>query len=488
MARRTGHRTVENLLKNTTGAPKDQVATVLAAGTLLVEAADEGTVDEVTGEVCAPSQPWLAPVAAAVAAGQISAAAAQAIGRGLGTPNSAVTTAQLLRAATMLVGQAIAGVDVDKLRKNARDFRDEIDFDGVKVREAELVDLRGLTHGPLASGGGRAVWTMDTLTYALFVDFYHRATSPKLGVRFVDKARADQARKIANDPRTFTQLASDAFAHLLATATGTIRGAVEGSGAGTSDDGAEHPALTEPVLLGRGTAVVRITVAEKALETGVGLARVDGQSAPISIPTVRRMIAAGAKTVRMPFDRKGNYLGTEDAQFAGNRLFTTGQKDILAVKFGACMDPYCDRPPVMTEGHHILFVARDGGKTVIKNGILLCKYHHLKYHNDGYEIVIDADGNYWQIPPTSIDPNQIAIPMPLKTRNLHDLWNAEDRATEDREPKSGTHRDRRPGGFNPRRDVAARSRNPRNPRRPRQTGQPSQTSKTSTDQPDQRDQ
>src|SRR5580692_5712807 len=63
LARRTGHRTVDNLLKLTTGATKEQVLTVVAAGTLLTEAADAGTVDETTGEVRAPSQPWLRPVA-----------------------------------------------------------------------------------------------------------------------------------------------------------------------------------------------------------------------------------------------------------------------------------------------------------------------------------------------------------------------------------------------------------------------------------------
>src|ERR1700679_2428686 len=50
LARRTGHRTVENLLKSTTGATKEEVLTIVSAGNLLVQAADDGTVDEVTGE------------------------------------------------------------------------------------------------------------------------------------------------------------------------------------------------------------------------------------------------------------------------------------------------------------------------------------------------------------------------------------------------------------------------------------------------------
>jgi hypothetical protein len=65
--------------------------------------------------------------------------------------------------------------------------------------------------------------------------------------------------------------------------------------------------------------------------------------------------------------------------------------------------------------------ARDRGKTSIANGILLCKFHHLMYHNRGYEITCDREGRYWKVPPSSIDSGQTPILMPLKSRNLHDL-------------------------------------------------------------------
>src|ERR1700733_11521043 len=91
LARRTGHRTVENLLKSTTGATKQQAITAVRAGTLLTELADDGTVDLATGEIVTASQPWLEPAARAVAAGSISTSALASITAGLGTPNSAVT-------------------------------------------------------------------------------------------------------------------------------------------------------------------------------------------------------------------------------------------------------------------------------------------------------------------------------------------------------------------------------------------------------------
>jgi hypothetical protein len=65
---------------------------------------------------------------------------------------------------------------------------------------------------------------------------------------------------------------------------------------------------------------------------------------------------------------------------------------------------------------------RDRGKTVIENGILLCRWHHLKYHNEGYEIERDSFGNYWQIPPARIDPERRRVAMPLKSNAIRRLW------------------------------------------------------------------
>jgi hypothetical protein len=406
LARRTGHRTPENLIKSVTGATKEQVLTVVEAGTLLAELADEGKVDQLTGEVCAPSKPWLRDVAVAVASGAISTSASGAIGRALGVPNSAVTAEQLRVAAVTLVAHAVAGVDSDKLWRIARDLRNEVDLAGVKLRERELFDARGLTHFPLAAGGGRAIWDMDTDTYATFVDFYDRSTSPKRGgVRFVDPARAEKARKIEDDPRSFKQKASDDLIHFL-----------------------KLGADADPnVMLGSGAPTIRITVAEKALETGVGFGRVDGQAAPVSIDTVKRMMENG-KILRVGFDPGGRYIEQVEDPLAENRLYNRKQREILAAKFGGCMDPTCDRPPSWTEAHHIRWVVRDRGKTTIENAILLCKYHHLQYHNEGYEITQDIFGNYWKVPPASVDPGRNPIAMQLKTRNLKDMWDADQRA------------------------------------------------------------
>jgi hypothetical protein len=395
LARRTGHRTVENLLKSTTGATKEQAITAVRAGTLLTELADDGTVDPATGEVASASQPWLASAARALAAGEISTSALASISAGLGTPNSAVTVEGLRDAARVLVDQAVAGLDADRLWRAARDLRDELDLAGVKVREDEAHAARGITHRPLAAGGGIATWRMDPEAYALFVSAYDRMTSPKRGgVRFVDRERVGKAQRIQSDDRTPVQLASDGILHLI------VAGA-------TVDDS---------VMLGSGAPVIRLTVARAALESGVGLARIDGQAAPVSLQTAERLSCEGEVST-LEFDGEGHFI--EEGSDA--RLYGRRQREILAAKFGGCMDPDCDRPPSWCEAHHIMHWARDRGKTSIANGILLCKFHHLMYHNRGYEITCDREGRYWKVPPSSIDSGQTPILMPLKSRNLHDL-------------------------------------------------------------------
>jgi hypothetical protein len=398
LARRSGHRTVESFLKHTAGLSGQQAATAVKAGVLLGELADEGRIDEATGEVSTPSQPWLAPVGAAISSGAVSIVAAEVIGAGLGSPNSAVGVNALRSAAELLVAEATAGVDPDRLRVRARELRDELDIAGVPLREDERRATRRLVHFERPTGGGRAIWDMDPETYASFREFYDRAVSPKIrGARFISTTQSEIARQIERDGRTIGQLASDTLLQLLC----------QGMDADTS------------FMLGTGAPVIRITVAEKALETGVGLGLVDGQSDPVSLRSVDRLLCS-ADTIQLGFGTDGTvlHIGRE------HRLFSRRQREALAVKFGGCAHPGCDRPPSFCEAHHIRHWMRDRGRTEISNGILLCKHHHLKYHNEGWEIERDRAGSYWLIPPVAIDPKQTPVLMPARSRALRELARA----------------------------------------------------------------
>ena len=408
LAQRAGHRTVEQFVKISTGSTGRDAVTAVRVGVMVHEAATAGEVDQLTGVVTVPTQPWLAPVTQALANHTISVESADAIRAGLGSPNSAISVEQLLAAAKELC-QAARTIDPDAVRVAAAQFRDELDLDGVALREEERRAKRSLRLFTQPDGTTKLVWIMDPETAAVVREIYDRATSPKRGgVRFIDPAQKTIAEQILTDDRTPDQLASDTFEQLLTLGTGT------------------NPHF----MLGTGAPIIRVTTTARAIQTGTGLVRIEGQAAPISIRSLERLTCTGiVKPIVFdenlqpldlgPLDLGPLNLGREQ------RLFSPKQREALAVKWGACAAPGCERPPSWTETHHIVFWERDKGRTDIADGIPLCKHHHLLFHNNGWEIERDDKGEYWLIPPTSHDPNQTPILLQPKGNNMRDLRNTE---------------------------------------------------------------
>jgi hypothetical protein len=394
LARRAGHRTPEHFIKATTGATGQQAVTAVRIGVMMQDAANDGAVDAATGEVAKATQPWLRPVSTAVQAGELSISAAESISRGLGVPNSVVTAEWLEVVSSQLCGEAnerrtpdgigvIPGLDADALFKRARNLRDELDVEGVREREAERRARRSLTFTQLPDGTSRLVWVMDPETAATVKDLYDRATSPKRGgVRFADPERAKQAEAIFADERTPAQLASDVFEHLLR------------AGADADDSS----------LLGTGAPVIRIAATRQAVDTRVGIAHIEGQPDAVSLATLERLSCGGHRT-STTFDGQEIPLDHGREQ----RLFSRHQKDVLALKWGGCAAPGCERPPSWTEAHHIEFWQRDEGKTDIADGILFRKSHHLHFHNANWEVRRDDLGRYWLIPPPQQDAQQTPV-------------------------------------------------------------------------------
>ncbi|MFC0682339.1 HNH endonuclease signature motif containing protein, partial [Lysobacter korlensis] len=85
-----------------------------------------------------------------------------------------------------------------------------------------------------------------------------------------------------------------------------------------------------------------------------------------------------------------------------------------------CRFPGCDRPPSWCEAHHLDEWARDGGRTDVADGILLCRHHHMLIHNNAWRIKRDR-ANYFLIAPRERDPHQTPILMPSKSSALADL-------------------------------------------------------------------
>jgi Domain of unknown function (DUF222)/HNH endonuclease len=114
---------------------------------------------------------------------------------------------------------------------------------------------------------------------------------------------------------------------------------------------------------------------------------------PIPAETARRLACDAAIT---PV-----FLGSEsDQPQAGqtSRSISGSQRKALVVRDKGCRFPGCDRPPDWTDAHHLKHWA-DGGKHVLDNLVLLCRRHHRMVHEEGWQLVITADGDIAAIRP-----------------------------------------------------------------------------------------
>ncbi len=370
LAQRLGHRTPQKLIEATTGSTARDAGLAVRMGGL------------------ANSHPWLGNVAKSVAEGTLSTEAADAIRAGLGVPGDGVPADSLARAAVQLAVEA-SSVDADRLFVRARELRDELDAAGIVDRERAAREAREFRLSRRRDGSVRISWQLDPIEGSVISDVYDRATSPRQGgPRFV--AEGEHARRIADDPRTTEQLASDVFFGLVT--------------AGAEVDPSQ--------LLGRGAPAVRVLVTARELTARSGHGRLESSQVPVAIQTVERL-ACSQGVIPIIFDEHGHPLDVGREQ----RLFTTRQRIALAARDGGCRWAGCDRPPSWCEAHHIEHWARDRGRTDIADGILLCKHHHLLLHDHHWEIDRRGPGRaqYWLIPP----PGHLnAEPRHLVSRSL----------------------------------------------------------------------
>jgi hypothetical protein len=381
VAQKSGAGTAQKLVQHLTGVDGREARALIQVGELLTPDAS----------------PWLAAVSVALDDGRLTIAQAQVIRAGLGTPTGEVAADDLADAATQLVGMAPA-FTVERLAARARELRDDLDTAGVADRERLLREKRYLSLTPTGDGMTRLAGLLDPESAAIVGAAYDAATSPRRGgVRFVDPEARAAADAIVADPRTLGQIALDTFVDLIRLGT-------------DADPGR---------LLGAKRHAVRVLVTARDLARGDGAGFFDGQTEAVSLTTVERHIC-DTGILPIQFDltaRDPLRLGRE------HRLFSTRQREALAVRDGGCRFPDCDRPPSWTEAHHGIHW-KDGGPTDIESGILLCRFHHHLVHDNGWGIRPDPEHGFVAIPPPDVDPQRTPLPMPSRSRALARLAGA----------------------------------------------------------------
>ena len=77
------------------------------------------------------------------------------------------------------------------------------------------------------------------------------------------------------------------------------------------------------------------------------------------------------------------------------RTFTPGQRRIITARDGGCLWPGCDAQPRWCEVHHLVWWDRDGGRTAVLDGALVCSFHHHEIHR------LDLVVTRFDLPPCS---------------------------------------------------------------------------------------
>ncbi|GAA1496503.1 HNH endonuclease signature motif containing protein [Paeniglutamicibacter kerguelensis] len=156
----------------------------------------------------------------------------------------------------------------------------------------------------------------------------------------------------AGDPRSSPQLLLDA---VIAACAGVL------SGEDVSDTGGMH------VKIG-------VLIGYRSLLGEMEDAGITDHGRPISAANIRRM-ACNADMLPAVLATNGELLdlGREA------RGFNKTQRRALALRDRGCTVPGCPRPAATSEAHHVK-PWLEGGETSVKNGALLCLYHHLQVH------------------------------------------------------------------------------------------------------------
>jgi hypothetical protein len=137
-----------------------------------------------------------------------------------------------------------------------------------------------------------------------------------------------------------------------------------------------------------------ITISLEALTQGLAESAVTGTGTELSVAAVRRL-ACDAEIIPAVLGSTSEPLDVGRIRYAVPPAIWNA----LVIRDRHCAFPGCDRPPVMCHAHHIRHWAH-GGKTRLRNLVLLCGHHHRVIHHNGWEVRINPeDGKPEFLPP-----------------------------------------------------------------------------------------
>lgn len=141
---------------------------------------------------------------------------------------------------------------------------------------------------------------------------------------------------------------------------------------------------------------VVVTITADELESRRGQGWTAGVLAGLPVPVVERIACSGSIRLLVS-DAAGEPLHLSRSR----RVFTEAQKKaLLARAQGRCQHPGCRTPAPYLEAHHAEWWHRDGGRTDVGNGLMLCSFHHHLVHAKRARVEIRKHaGRHWFVPP-----------------------------------------------------------------------------------------
>ncbi|MGW9628344.1 DUF222 domain-containing protein [Microbacterium sp. NPDC055521] len=385
-AQKEGHRTAASLVQKITGSSKADASRQVRVGEAMLggEPDSSGAGAEHPDASADPDATWRPidwrePLRAARRDGRISTTQFDVIERGLGEPPAVDgivdeqqrrdaddhVRAAWAQAAEELVAEA-GERTAEELGAAARAIRDLLDPEGAEQRFRDRYENRSYRVWTDQYGVRRASIAYDDHGAALVGTLIDAALRPRRGgPRFVDSEEQARAKALTDDPRTNEQLQYDLIIDLLR--------------AGALADAKD--------VFGTRQAGVRLVQVVDGDGARVGYSE-DGLGAVPDAMIDQHICDSGIVPVRV--DACGNPLDVGREQ----RLFTPRQRIALALRDGGCRWTGCDRPASYCESHHIDEWHRDGGRTDIDRGILLCRFHHMELHHGGWRVTRDGKDDF----------------------------------------------------------------------------------------------
>jgi hypothetical protein len=293
--------------------------------------------------------------------------ATEAIGAALGPLVGFAPQAELDASVAALVNFA-RYAPADVVSRSARLERDRLDVLGIDRRERELRSKRYLRFGRAIDGlvpfSGMLPIEEAGVVKALFDSRTSARRAVARGPHNDAPESGSSSAPVDLDHRTMDQRRLDTLVEICRIAAGTLT----------------HAAGESAISRGAGTIVVTIPYDQLASEIGSG--RIDGHDEPLSAATVRR-VACNAAILPIVLGADSQPL---DLGFS-RRLFSAGQRRALALRDKGCAVETCDAPPGWTEAHHIVPWSHHG-PTDLRNGVLLCSFHHHQAHAGRLDITV----------------------------------------------------------------------------------------------------